>query len=201
MSFTKEQAKSTSILSIASSLGIELKKVSSNIYEWTEHDSFKIYENTNSFSWFSQSIHGDAIALVQTIKEVSFRDAIKYIESSDLPEVAIDNSPKKPFQYYLASYEYDHIKQGKTFLGDTRGLSEDTITTFRSKGLLAQARLKGSDGIFEPVLVFKFLNKTRIASYFPMKLTSNSGIINRFLVKILYNTIRLIKINPVDNFY
>lgn len=63
MSFTKEQAKSTSILSIASSLGIELKKVSSNIYEWTEHDSFKIYENTNSFSWFSQSIHGDAIAL------------------------------------------------------------------------------------------------------------------------------------------
>ena len=53
MSFTKEQAKSTSILSIASSLGIELKKVSSNIYEWTEHDSFKIYENTNSFSWFS----------------------------------------------------------------------------------------------------------------------------------------------------
>ena len=161
MSFTKEQAKSTSILSIASSLGIELKKVSSNIYEWTEHDSFKIYENTNSFSWFSQSIHGDAIALVQTIKEVSFRDAIKYIESGDLPEVAIDNSPKKPFQYYLASYEYDHIKQGKTFLGDTRGLSEDTITTFRSKGLLAQARLKGSDGIFEPVLVFKFLNKDK----------------------------------------
>ena len=161
MSFTKEQAKSTSILSIASSLGIELKKVSSNIYEWTEHDSFKIYENTNSFSWFSQSIHGDAIALVQTIKEVSFRDAIKYIESGDLPEVAIDNSPKKPFQYYLAPYEYDHIKQGRTFLGDTRGLSEDTITTFRSKGLLAQARLKGSDGIFEPVLVFKFLNKDK----------------------------------------
>ena len=75
--------------------------------------------------------------------------------------MAIDNSPKKPFQYYLASYEYDHIKQGRTFLGDTRGLSEDTITTFRSKGLLAQARLKGSDGIFEPVLVFKFLNKDK----------------------------------------
>ncbi|MBW9282494.1 hypothetical protein D8B35_11325 [Lactococcus laudensis] len=83
------------------------------------------------------------------------------MESSDLPEVAIDNSPKKPFQYYLASYEYDHIKQGKTFLGDTRGLSEDTITTFCSKGVLAQARLKGSDGIFEPVLVFKFLNKDK----------------------------------------
>ena len=56
MSFTKEQAKSTSILSIASSLGIELKKVSSNIYEWTEHDSFKIYENTNSFSFVKKTL-------------------------------------------------------------------------------------------------------------------------------------------------
>ena len=41
--------KSMDIVSVAESLGMDLKQESGGVYHWTEHDSFKLYPKTNSF--------------------------------------------------------------------------------------------------------------------------------------------------------
>ena len=48
-----EECKQISILDVANRLGISFKQVSSSVYEHPEHDSFRIFSNTNTFKWFS----------------------------------------------------------------------------------------------------------------------------------------------------
>lgn len=69
MVLTKAQAKSLSILEVARSLGMEMKRSSHKEYRWTEHDSFVIDINKNTWHWYSRTDkYGDTINLVQEMK-------------------------------------------------------------------------------------------------------------------------------------
>lgn len=158
--FTKEDAKAMSILDVASSLGMELKKVSVNQYAWVEHDSLKIKPKDNVWHWFSEGRGGDVIKLVQEIKGVSFKEAMHYLKTGEFPTVSIAEEKREPFHYVLAPYEQP-FKEARTYLKEERGLSDETIDFFLEQGVLAQAMKKAQDGYLEPVIVFKSLDKQK----------------------------------------
>ena len=66
--------KQKSILDVAESLGYSFRRLSGQVYEHPEHDSFRIFADTNTFKWFSRDIQGDVIDFVQLVAGVSFKE-------------------------------------------------------------------------------------------------------------------------------
>ena len=161
MPLTKEATKNLSILSVAEQLGMELKRTGNYSYTWTEHDSFVIDVRKNDFHWNSRSEFGDVIQLVQTIREVSYKEAMKFLETGEFTEVdlAVQTASREPFRYSLERYEHPDFNASRSYLRDQRGLSDDTIDFFSSQGSMAEATRKKGD-YFEPVIVFKYKDNT-----------------------------------------
>ncbi|HEL2735919.1 TPA: toprim domain-containing protein [Streptococcus suis] len=151
------KAKSKSILDVAHNLGMELRHISRDIYEWTEHDSFRIFANKNDYHWFSKGQGGDVIHLVQTVSDVSFKEAVSYLNTGEFKTYEKQEIKQEPFEYYLKRFEKPDFKEGYDYMENERGLSRDTIDFFGEKGVLAQATKK-SGRIYEPVIVFKTLD-------------------------------------------
>ena len=160
MVFTKAQAKSLAILDVARSLGMEMKRKSHREYYWAEHDSFKIDTLKNTWHWYARGTYGDTISLVQEMRNVSYSTAMKFLETGQFPEAKPMEEVRKPFRYTLSSQEQP-FKEARTYLKETRGLSDDTINFFLDKGVLAQAKRTDREGFTEDVLVFKYLNREK----------------------------------------
>ena len=160
MALTKAQAKSLDILEVARSLGMEMKRKSHREYYWAEHDSFKIDTVKNTWHWYSQNIFGDTINLVQQMRNVSYKEAMVFLETGSFPEAKPVEEERKPFNYTLAPDEQPFV-EARTYLKEIRGLSDDTIDFFLEKGVLAQAKRKDKDGVIEDVLVFKYLDRNQ----------------------------------------
>ena len=160
MVLTKAQAKSLDILEVARSLGMEMKRKSHREYYWAEHDSFKIDTVKNTWHWYSQNLFGDTINLVQQMQNVSYKDAIVFLETGSFPEAKPVEEERKPFNYTLAPYEQPFV-EARTYLKEIRGLSDGTIDFFLAKGVLAQAKRKDKEGVIEDVLVFKYLDRNQ----------------------------------------
>ncbi|EFU63509.1 PBECR4 domain-containing protein [Streptococcus oralis] len=161
MPLTKAQAKSLDILEVARSLGMEMKRKSHREYYWAEHDSFKIDTVKNVWHWYSQADkYGDPISLVQEMRNVSYKEAMVFLETGSFPEAKPMEDVRKPFNYTLASHEQPFV-EARAYLKEVRGLSDDTIDFFLEKGTLAQAKRTGKDGVIEDVLVFKYLDRNQ----------------------------------------
>ncbi|MGU7968803.1 DNA primase [Streptococcus suis] len=139
--------KQKAILDVAESLGYSFRRLSGHIYEHPDHDSFRIFVDTNTFKWFSRDIQGDVIDFVQLVTGVTFNEAVSYLENGDFKQTKTIEETYKPFQYYLHE---EPFQQARIYLNDIRGLSDQTINTFGRQGLLAQATYQS-----EPVLVLK----------------------------------------------
>lgn len=161
MALSKEEAKRLSIISVAEQLGIELKRTGSYSYTWTEHDSFVIDTRKNEFHWNSRTEFGDVIQLVQSIKGVSYKEAMHFLETGEFKQVNSEAqmAPKEPFHYNLERYENNDFSASRSYLKAQRGLSDDTINFFISQGSMAEATRKKGD-YFEPVIVFKYKDNT-----------------------------------------
>ena len=161
MALSKEEAKRLSIISVAEQLGIELKRTGSYSYTWTEHDSFVIDARKNEFHWNSRTEFGDVIQLVQSIKGVSYKEAMHFLETGEFKQVNSEDqmAPKELFHYNLERYENQDFSASRTYLKAQRGLSDDTINFFISQGSMAEATRKKGD-YFEPVIVFKYKDNT-----------------------------------------
>ena len=161
MPLTKAQAKSLDILEVARSLGMEMKRKSHREYYWAEHDSFKIDTVKNTWHWYSQADkYGDTINLVQEMRNVSYKEAMVFLETGSFPEAKPVEEERQPFSYTLAPYEQRFV-EARSYLKEIRGLSDDTIDFFLEKGVLAQAKRKDKDGVIEDVLVFKYLDRNQ----------------------------------------
>lgn len=146
--------KQKAILDVADSLGHSFRRLSGRIYEHLEHDSFRIFADTNTFKWFSRDIQGDVIDFVQLVAGVSFKEAVSYLETGDFEQVKVVEETYQPFRYYLTEEPFDQVR---TYLNNIRGLSDETINTFCRQGLLAQADYQ-TKPFQEYVLVFKSYN-------------------------------------------
>lgn len=162
-SYTKEErearknyAKERSIVEVAESLGMELVKSGAE-YRWKEHDSMVITPRTNLWHWFSQDKGGDTIELVRTINNISFNQAIDYLNDGDYSEGTLQhNDAPQAFKNYLAPYEQPFV-EGRSYLKEVRGLSDETIDFFLDQNVITQANAKIGDTI-EPVIVFKTID-------------------------------------------
>ena len=143
-------AKQKAILDVAESLGYSFRRLSGHIYEHPEHDSFRIFADTNTFKWFSRDIQGDVIDFVQLVAGVTFKEAVSYLKTGDFEQAKLIEETYQPFQYYLHE---EPFKKALFYLKDIRGLSDQTINTFGRQGLLAQATYQA-----DSVLVFKSYN-------------------------------------------
>lgn len=146
--------KQKAILEVAESLGYSFRRLSGQVYEHPEHDSFRIFADTNTFKWFSRDIQGDVIDFVQLVAGVSFKEALSYLETGDFEQAKVVEETYQPFHYYLREEPFD---QARIYLNDIRGLSDDTINAFGRQGLLAQAYYQ-TKAFQESVLVFKSYN-------------------------------------------
>ena len=163
MERTKEDIKKLSILEVAKSLGMELRKSGRKEYYWTIHDSLKINTEKNFYNWYSKGIYGDNISLVQEIKQVSYKEAYQYLKYLNVKEIDIEKlkiqnetSKNKKFFYALGKYKTE-FKEARKYLKEQRSLSDETIDFFLSKNLLEQVK-RTVDNYSEPVIVFKYLN-------------------------------------------
>ena len=161
MVLSKEEAKRLSIISVAEQLGMELKRTGSHSYNWVEHDSFVIDTKKNEFYWNSRTEFGDVIQLVQTIRGVSYKEAMHFLETGEFKAVDVEaqTATKEPFSYHLERYERQDFSASRRYLKAQRGLSDDTINFFISQGSIAEAIRKKGD-YFEPVIVFKYKDNT-----------------------------------------
>ena len=161
MVLSKEEAKRLSIISVAEQLGMELKRTGSYSYNWVEHDSFVIDAKKNEFYWNSRTEFGDVIQLVQTIRGVSYKEAMHFLETREFKAVDVEaqTASKEPFSYHLERYERQNFSASRRYLKAQRGLSDDTINFFISQGSIAEAIRKKGD-YFEPVIVFKYKDTT-----------------------------------------
>ena len=161
MVLSKEEAKRLSIISVAEQLGMELKRTGSYSYNWVEHDSFVIDTKKNEFYWNSRTEFGDVIQLVQTIRGVSYKEAMHFLETGEFKAVDVEAqmASKEPFSYHLERYERQNFSASRSYLKAQRGLSDDTINFFISQGSIAEAIQKKGD-YFEPVIVFKYKDNT-----------------------------------------
>lgn len=161
MVLSKEEAKRLSIISVAEQLGMELKRTGSYSYIWTEHDSFVIDARKNEFHWNSRTEFGDVIQLVQSIKGVSYKEAMHFLETGEFKQINSEAQMalKEPFHYNLERYENKDFSASRSYLKAQRGLSDDTINFFISQGSMAEATRKKGD-YFEPVIVFKYKDNT-----------------------------------------
>ena len=163
-----EFARSRDILDVANELQMELVR-SGRDYRWKEHDSLVISPDKNLWKWFSRNTGGDAISLVETIKEVDFNQSVDFLNDGNFKEFQLVERPQKDFKYYLEKYEQP-LSAGRDYLRNQRGLSDETIDYFLEQGILAQANAKldyfvegnggNSTNAIEPVIVFKSLSSS-----------------------------------------
>ena len=160
-----EFARSRDILDVAKELQMELVR-SGRDYRWKEHDSLVISPDKNLWKWFSRNTGGDAISLVETIKEVDFNQSVDFLNDGNFKEFQMVERPQEDFKYYLEKYEQP-FSAGRDYLRNQRGFSDETIDYFLEQGVLAQANAKldyfaeGTGRVttneIEPVIVFKSL--------------------------------------------
>lgn len=163
-----EFARSRDILDVANELQMELVR-SGRDYRWKEHDSLVISPDKNLWKWFSRNTGGDAISLVETIKEVDFNQSVDFLNDGNFKEFQMVERPQEDFKYYLEKYEQP-LSAGRDYLRNQRGLSDETIDYFLEQGVLAQANAKldyfaegnsgNSTNSIEPVIVFKSLSSS-----------------------------------------
>ena len=163
-----EFARSRDILDVANELQMELFR-SGRDYRWKEHDSLVISPDKNLWKWFSRNTGGDAISLVETIKEVDFNQSVDFLNDGNFKEFQMVERPQEDFKYYLEKYEQP-FSAGRDYLRNQRGLSDETIDYFLGQGILAQANAKldyfvegnggNSTNAIEPVIVFKSLSSS-----------------------------------------
>ncbi len=152
------ELKRKSILDVGETLGLHFKRVSGVIYEHPEHDSFRVFLDTNTFKWFSKDIGGDVIDFVRVVAQADFKQAISFLERGDFKEHKIQERKQIPFDYYLQHHEKNHFLDARHYLTSVRGLSDETINFFGRQGVLSQALLKERNDSTEPVVVFKYLD-------------------------------------------
>lgn len=152
-----EIARSRDILDVANELNMELVRDGKD-YRWKEHDSLVISPDKNKWNWFSRHQGGDVIALVETIREINFNQAIDYLSDGTFKEFTAVEREKEPFRYHLQPYEQDFV-EARNYLKVNRGLSDETIDFFLEKGVLAQANAMLNNSV-EPVVVFKTLTSS-----------------------------------------
>ena len=100
---------------------------------------------------------------------MDFNQSVDFLNDGNFKEFQMVERPQEDFKYYLEKYEQP-FSDGRDYLRNKRGLSDETIDYFLEQGVLAQANAKldyfaegnsvNSTNAIEPVIVFKSLSSS-----------------------------------------
>lgn len=130
-----EQAMQVDITYLLHKLGYSVIE-NSNIATLKEHDSFKVFKNTNSFYWYSKNVGGNTINLVRELGGYDFVNAIHFINGTGLSNIPIRKAPTpKPIEEVrLVLPERNNNNEKIISYLSKRGLDVDIINHFLKKG-------------------------------------------------------------------
>lgn len=133
------QAQQVDIVSVIEDQGSVIVHDSEKWAHLSEHDSFVINKQQNSFHWNSRNISGNPINYLKDVKDYSYRNAIK--------ELTLENDYKtkdlnvaeerEPFEFKPNMLANDTSK-AKEYLVEQRGINEDLVDTLIDKKYIQQ---------------------------------------------------------------
>lgn len=161
--------KQKAILDVAESLGYSFRRLSGQIFEHPDHDSFRIFADTNTFKWFSRDIQGDVIDFVQLVAGVTFKEAVSYLETGDFEQAKVIEETYQPFYYYLREEPFQQALIGKSPYHIAKDLTEQVIPSPSGKShwnattikrMLRNEKYKG-DALLQKTYTTDFLTKKK----------------------------------------
>ncbi len=143
-------AKAQDILAVAQNLGIELVSDKGNYY-WEAEPSFMIDPRSKTFSWKDKDIHrGDAVGLVENVKEVTFAEAVRYLNAAEIASFDRDKIKYRLNNGQVTSNETQEAppeKKTDTNKNPNRSLpkrvTKEQIATARDRNILEVAQELG----------------------------------------------------------
>lgn len=135
------------ITDVAQSLGYTVKKEGS-VYSLQEHDSLKLFPETNTFYRFSNQHHGSIFDLVMELEDKSFAEALDYIQKAYSSHVKapspdkvrpptapanIQSETKEPFVLPPRNDTHKHVF---AYLTQKRYLDAELVSECMKRGLL-----------------------------------------------------------------
>lgn len=133
-----------SILSVAKDMGFTPKQIG-GYYTLKEHDSVRIYPDTNSFNRFSSSVGGSTIDFVMHFGGYSAKEAIQRLKdqyvgnrfnSLQPPDPVQSTPPAEPKKFELPEKAEGKYARAFAYLTKTRCLDPDIVQDCMKKGLI-----------------------------------------------------------------
>lgn len=145
-----DQAKSERILAVAQHLGIQLLSDKGKYY-WEQEPNFVIDPRSNLFTWKEKEIyHGDPVMLVKELKQLSFDEAVKYLNDTQIAKFDIEKvkyrlkeKPKieEPQKITTEKKESMPVQAGSV----SKRVTKDQIIQARNRNILEVAQNLGID--------------------------------------------------------
>lgn len=143
-----QTARTYPITQLIEERGFTLKPISSKVLTTEEHDSIRIFPNTNSYYRFSTEKGGTAIDFLVNECQMDFQTAVLHLADklgieNEIPKAAKTKQEKpqeKPAAFALPK-KAENNKRVYAYLA-SRGLSGDLIHDFIKKGLLYESAEK-----------------------------------------------------------
>lgn len=148
---TKKIQSEVKITDFAMWVGLTLRPVGSYLTS-REHDSLRIDPKSNRFYWNSMGKHGGVIEFVMTFNNMSFIEAVKFIEERagvEYKDNSLDMSYEKPKEYEKEKKEFElpekdrNMRKVFAYLIKTRGIDSEIVSDFVKRKQLYQ-NTKGS---------------------------------------------------------
>lgn len=184
---TKEEiarAKELSLLEYVKSK-YEFEQHGNNSYRLKHHNSVVIFDNTNSYYWYSRSIGGDILSFMINFEDIPLPQAVKQLLNL-LTETPITRYRPVEENYEIQRKEValeipnkdDNNKRAFAYLVTTRGIDPDIVRDCLHDGTIYQSKrtppLRNTNYTFNNV-VFVGKDKDTIKYCSERSLNDNSG--------------------------
>jgi hypothetical protein len=131
-------AEKRDMVEVAESCGYTFQKVGKNYVRSLEHDSLNINLSKNTYHWYSKDEYGNPINFIQKEKELSFKEAVKYLNEAELSKAEIVEKTTEVYTYDEYNFVDKYRMNVSTkYLTEVRGINQKLV-----KQLIQQNSIK-----------------------------------------------------------
>lgn len=121
-------AEKRDMVEVAESCGYTFQKVGKNYVRSLEHDSLNINLSKNTYNWYSKDEYGNPINFIQKEKELSFKEAVKYLNEAELSKAEIVGKTTEAYTYDEGNFvEKDKMNASIQYLTETRAIDQSLV--------------------------------------------------------------------------
>lgn len=121
-------AEKRDMVEVAESCGYTFQKVGKNYVRSLEHDSLNINLSKNTYHWYSKDEYGNPINFIQKEKDLSFKEAVKYLNEAELSKAEIVGKTTEAYTYDEGNFvEKDKMNASIQYLTETRAIDQSLV--------------------------------------------------------------------------